>query len=273
MSIRKETGFESYLKEVNRLPLLTPEDEKTLARRVRKGDRLARDQMIRSNLRLVVNIARQYVGRGIAFQDIVEEGNIGLLKAADRFDPEKDFKFSTYATWWIKQSIRRSLLNTSRTIRIPAYVVEMIAKWKTASSRLTQKLGRHPVVSEVAKEMDMPPEGIEMLKKAINTSYSSNIPISLDILLSSPRNSADVDDLSTNKTESFNKKFEDLLDVIEEREAEVLKYRYGLQDGRQLTLREIGQKLSLSRERVRQIEKEALRKLFVIYSKRKTDGG
>ena len=231
---------------------------------------MARDLLIRANLRLVVSIAKQFVGRGASFQDLVEEGNLGLLRAVDKFDPEKDFKFSTYATWWIKQAIRRSLLNTSKTIRIPAYVVEMIAKWKSASVRMSSKLGRHPMTSEIAKELEMPMESVEMLRKAINTTYSSNVPISLDILLTT-RGSKDLQALATEEDDSFSKRLGIMLDAIEQREADVLKFRYGLQDNRQLTLREIGQKLNLSRERIRQIEKDALKKLFNIYSKKRQD--
>src|SRR6476620_2050214 len=162
-----QSPLETYLREINETPLLNAEEEKQLAYRIRAGDSEARDRMVRANLRLVVNIARSYTGKGLGLQDLIEEGNLGLLRAVEGFDPDMNTRFSTYASYWIKQSIKRALVNTAKTIRIPAYMVELLAKWRRASSRLQDQLGRTPTHEEIARSLELPPKKLGIVKKAI----------------------------------------------------------------------------------------------------------
>jgi RNA polymerase primary sigma factor len=258
--IPRETSIDTYLRDINRVPLLSAEEETDLARRIKKGDKKAREQFIRSNLRLVVSIAKIYVNKGLSFLDLIEEGNLGLLKAVERFDPARKCRFSTYATWWIKQAIRRSILNTAKTVRLPAYMVEMIAKLKSASTRLSQKLGREPAMSELASALHVAPESVEILRRALAASASLR-PVSLDVIWSSGEFSVEEEIAPTTLPSVDAERLQNLLAAINQREAEVLRLRYGLQDNKPMTLKEIGARLDLTRERVRQIEKEALRKL------------
>lgn len=264
MPARRETTIETYLRDVNRVPLLTADEEKELARKIRQGDLHAREKMIRANLRLVVSIAKNYVNRGLSLLDLIEEGNLGLLKAVERFDPTKGFRFSTYGTWWIKQAIRRALVNQAKTVRIPSYMVEMIAKWKSISAELQMKLGRPPKESEIRSTLGLPAESFEILKRTMNSSIANSRPISLELIWSS-RDTALSDKVFQQKDETYSQEdmrmVEEILGAIDEREAEILKLRYGLEDGKPLTLREIGERLGITRERVRQVEKQALRKL------------
>src|SRR5438093_12555270 len=167
-----QSPLETYLREINETPLLTADQEKELAYRIAEGDQTARDQMVRANLRLVVNIARGYAGKGLALQDLIEEGNLGVLRAVEGFDPTMDTRFSTYASYWIKQSIKRALANTAKTIRIPAYMVELLAKWRRASAKLKDELGREPTQEEVAKVLNLPKKKLNIIKKAIRV-YNS----------------------------------------------------------------------------------------------------
>ena len=260
-----QSPLETYLREINETPLLNAEEEKELAYRIEDGDSAARDQMVRANLRLVVNIARSYTGKGLGLQDLIEEGNLGLLRAVEGFDPGMNTRFSTYASYWIKQSIKRALVNTGKTIRIPAYMVELLAKWKRASAKLQEELGRPPSQEEVAATLDLPKKKLNIIKKAIRV-YNSNPQTdqpesgwSLDEMLSdggskSPDNDMlEADDL---------KQVMGLLDRMDKREAAVLRMRYGLDGEEAKTLKEIGERLGLTRERVRQIENEALAKLY-----------
>jgi len=272
--IRQESGVEQYLKEIQHVALLTALQEQELARRMKKmGSKVAseaqdardaREQFIKANLRLVVSVAKNYLSKGLAFLDLIEEGNLGLLRAVQRFDPARKCRFSTYATWWIRQAIRRALVNTSKTVRVPSYMVEIIAKWKTAANEFTQKHGRKPDVTEIAEAMDLGEESLEILKRAINASDNFSRPVSLDVMW--PTNElADVKDSSSPDKTVFSQmdseRIETLLRSINEREASVLRLRYGLYDGQPMTLGDIGKKLKITRERVRQIEKVALRKL------------
>ena len=231
---------------------------------MREGNQDARARMISSNLRLVVSIAKNYVNRGLPFADLIAEGNIGLMKAVERFQPEADCRFSTYATWWIKQAIRRAITNTVKTVRIPAYMVETIAHWKQAASSLTAQLGRAPTVEEIAKEIDLSPDNATVIKRILSATITATQPVSLDMLCS--LNDVIEDRATPRPDEQFFDEVErqhlhELLDCITPREAEVLRLRYGLDDDSRLTLEQIGDRLGLTRERIRQIENEALNKL------------
>src|SRR6476620_3781664 len=234
-----QSPLETYLREINETPLLNADEEKKLAYRIEDGDSEARDRMVRANLRLVVNIARSYTGKGLGLQDLIEEGNLGLLRAVEGFDPTMNTRFSTYASYWIKQSIKRALVNTAKTIRIPAYMVELLAKWRRASAKLQEELGRPPTQEEVARSLNLPKKKLNIIKKAIRV-YNS-----------APQTD-EADDLHH---------VLDLLEKMDKREATVLRMRFGLDDEEPKTLKEIGERLGLTRERVRQIESEALSKL------------
>jgi len=259
------------LKEINQVSLLSPEEEKALARRVRQGDQQARERMIRANLRLVVNIAKNYLNRGLSFLDLIEEGNLGLLRAVEAFDPAQGNRFSTYASWWIKQAIKRALINKVKTIRIPAYMVEMVARWKQAAAELASVLGRPPTVEEIARRMNLPREKIGMIKRAVSTAVTSasqpeEVDWSLADVLEDRRAKRPEEELF----DSYEREvIEKLLAAIDEREAKVLRLRYGLEDGKSLTLKQIGQMMNLTRERIRQIEGEALEKLNAIMTGKK----
>ena len=269
-AIARESALETYLQEINEVALLNADQEKELARKIRQGDAAARERMIRANLRLVVSIAKNYINRGLAFMDLIEEGNVGLLKAVERFDPDEECRFSTYATWWIKQSIRRALVNTVKTVRVPSYMVEIIDKWKSVSMELQYKLGRQPSVAEVAIELDISPDSIGVIKRAIRTYNSSSQSTSLDVLWSL---SDVLEDTNAKKPDealfdSYDlEKLSKVLDRIDEREAKILKMRYGLGNTEPMTLKDIGKRVNLTRERVRQIENEALRKLQSIFAR------
>ena len=259
-----QNPLETYLKEINETPLLNADMEKTLARRIATGDSSARDHMVRANLRLVVNIARGYTGKGLPLQDLIEEGNLGLLRAVEGFDPERDIRFSTYASYWIKQSIKRSIINSGKTIRIPAYMVEVLTKWRRANAQLADQLGRTPSVEEVAKHLELPARKLKIVKKAIqlyNSTPQSEDPDSnwnMSDIVADDRHPGPEDEL----LESDNLKHVNLmLEKMDPREATILKMRFGLDDGQPRTLKEIGEILGLTRERVRQIESEALERL------------
>jgi len=268
--LRQEQGVEQYLKEIQDVKLLTAEQERELAKRMKKlaakgeDDRADAQKAREQFLRLVVSVAKNYTNKGLAFLDLIEEGNLGLLKAVSRFDPARKCRFSTYATWWIRQAIRRALVNTSKTVRIPSYMVEVIAKWKGVNRELSQKLGRKPDITEVAEAMDLGGDGIEILKRAMNASDNLGRPVSLDVMWPTTE-VADLKEAATMDRNLFSamdaERIDNLLKSINEREASVLRFRYGLFDGQAMTLGDIGKKLKITRERVRQIEKIALKKL------------
>ncbi len=252
------------MRDIHRVPLLTAREELELATRVRSGDLEARERMIRANLRLVVSIAKKYGNRGLPLADLIEEGNVGLMRAVERFDPAMECRFSTYGTWWIKQSIRRALVNTTKTVRVPSYMVEIISKLKTTSARLESSLGRAPTMSEIAADMGLPPENVGLVRRAMRAAKDGAQAVSLDALVADSRDIAD-ERASSPEEGLFDAqeigRIQGLLDSIDPREAEVLRLRFGLDERAPLTLREIGRKLGISRERVRQIESRALQKL------------
>src|SRR5438067_10658023 len=259
-----QSPLETYLREINETALLTANEEKELAYRIETGDSEARDRMVRANLRLVVNIARSYTGKGLGLQDLIEEGNLGLLRAVEGFDPTMNTRFSTYASYWIKQSIKRALVNTAKTIRIPAYMVELLAKWRRASSKLQDELGRTPTHEEVARVLGLPKKKLGIIKKAIRIYNSAPQPEqsesgwSLDEMLMDGQ--AKTPDTEMVQADDLHHVL-DMLNKMDKREATVLRMRFGLDDEEPKTLKEIGESLGLTRERVRQIESEALSKL------------
>ncbi|MDD4954191.1 MAG: sigma-70 family RNA polymerase sigma factor [Candidatus Omnitrophica bacterium] len=254
-----------YLKEIRSIPLLTAEQEKALAKKVRRHDEMARRDMIRANLRLVINIAKRYMHLGIPFLDLIEEGNIGLMKAVDKYDWRKGFRFSTYAAWWIKQGITRSISEQGKMIRVPVYMNELIAKWKKRKEQLSQKFERLPSDEEIAKKLKLPQEKIEQINFWMTTSTSS-----LDAPIGEEDENQIADLIEDQAAVSPDAKIEHILDkervkslmeIMPEREREVLDMRFGLADGQIQTLAQIAKKLGISRERVRQIEETALKKL------------
>ena len=259
-----QSPLETYLREINETALLTADEEKTLAYLIAKGDTEARDQMVRANLRLVVNIARGYTGKGLALQDLIEEGNLGLLRAVEGFDPSMNTRFSTYASYWIKQSIKRALVNTAKTIRIPAYMVELLSKWRRATNQLHDEYGRPPTHEEIAQFLGLPKKKLSIIKKAIRVYNSvpqndqTEAGWSIDEMLMDGRGKSPDNEMV--ETDDL-KQVLHLLDKMDPREASVLRMRFGLNDEEPKTLKEIGECLGLTRERVRQIESEALAKL------------
>ncbi len=265
--IEDRAALNSYLREINKVPLLTAEQERTLAKSIQQeGDPEAREHMIRANLRLVVSIAKNYVGRGLTLMDLIEEGNLGLMRAVEKFDPREETRFSTYATWWIKQSVRRALVNTVKTVRIPSYLVEVITRWRHKSDELEQKLGRSPTIKELAQGLEIDPGNVKVLKRAIRAALNGAGTVSLDALPTAQDTIVD-GTMRTPEAVFFERydlsKIDELLEAVPEREAMILRLRFGLDRGvkEPLTLKEIGKRIGLTRERVRQIEGEALRRL------------
>ena len=263
-AIFESDTLQTYLKEINRIALLTPEQEKQVAQRVCQGDPEAREHMIKANLRLVVNIAKNYVHRGMALSDLIEEGNLGLLRAVEGFDPDQGFRFSTYASWWIKQAIRRALVSKVKTIRIPAYMSEMVSRQKGITARLNEERGYPPTEAEVAEVMGISQSKLRLIRMAENSFASSDQPLSSDMTVTIGDILADEtatapDDHLVNFMEVENLK--ELLGQLSRREMDVLVMRYGLFGSEPETLKQIGERLELTRERVRQIENEALKKL------------
>lgn len=253
-----------YLKEIGRVPLLTAEEEVALAKRMQDGDEMAQKRLAEANLRLVVSIAKRYVGRGMLFLDLIQEGNLGLIKAVEKFDYTKGYKFSTYATWWIRQAITRAIADQARTIRIPVHMVETINKLIRVSRQLLQQLGREPAPEEIAKEMEITVERVREIMKIAQE------PVSLETPIGEEEDShlgdfiEDQDAPAPADAASFmllKEQLEEVLDTLTPREEKVLRLRFGLDDGRARTLEEVGQNFGVTRERIRQIEAKALRKL------------
>lgn len=253
-----------YLKEIGRVPLLSTEEEIELATRMAQGDAFARKRLSEANLRLVVSIAKRYVGRGMQFLDLIQEGNLGLIKAVEKFDHTKGFKFSTYATWWIRQAITRAIADQARTIRIPVHMVETINKVKKVSSQLLHKNGHEPTAEEIAEELDMP---VEKVREIIRVAQE---PVSLETPIGEEEDSHLGDFIQDDEAPApaevashtlLKEQLGDVLSTLTEREEKVLRLRFGLEDGRSRTLEEVGKEFNVTRERIRQIEAKALRKL------------
>ncbi len=269
------TPMKIYLKQIERIPLLTPNDEITLAEKLQsktRGSEEARHRMIRSNLRLVISIAKRYTNMGLTFSDLVEEGNIGLMRAVDKFNPKRGYRFSTYASWWIKQAIMRALSNQGKTIRIPVYVYDLISKWRKVRESLMQKLNRIPTRKEIAKIMEVPVEKIKEIEGIAGRPGSLNAPVSLD-------STAELIDLIEDESLPSQEKeigellrderIEQILQTLEERERKILILRFGLQGEEPHTLEEVAQKFGITRERIRQIEVSALKKIRVRFQLQK----
>lgn len=258
-------ALKTYLKEIRTIPLLKAEEEISLAKRIKKGDEQARKSMIRANLRLVISIAKRYVHFGIPFLDLIEEGNLGLMKAVDKFNPARGFRFSTYGAWWIKQSISRSISEQGKMIRIPVYMSELISKWKKTKEQMSQKLKRPPSDAEIAKKLKISNDKVEQIRFWLATSMSSlEAPVgeeSESTVLDLVEDENAVSPDASIGTLLDKERVAHLLETMNEREKEILDMRFGLHDGRTYTLAEVAKKMGVSRERIRQIEEEALKKL------------
>ena len=259
-----EDPVRMYLKEIGKVPLLTAEEEVDLAKRMAEGDESAKKRLAEANLRLVVSIAKRYVGRGMLFLDLIQEGNLGLIKAVEKFDYHKGFKFSTYATWWIRQAITRAIADQARTIRIPVHMVETINKLIRVSRQLLQDLGREPTPEEIAAELDMPVDRVREILKI------SQEPVSLETPIGEEEDSHLGDFIQDDNVPVpaeaaaqtlLKEQLDEVLDTLTEREQKVLRLRFGMNDGRARTLEEVGKEFDVTRERIRQIEAKALRKL------------
>jgi RNA polymerase primary sigma factor len=252
------------LREINATPLLSAEEEKQLAFRIQEGDSAARDHMVRANLRLVVNIARSYTAKGLTLPDLIAEGNLGLLRAVEAYDPTMNTRFSTYAAYWIRQSMKRAVINMAKTIRIPAYMAQLLSEWRRASARLQEEWGRAPTQEEVAAALKLSKKKLLIIKKAIRVyqgmpqSGQTDADVGLDDLLLDERSPGPSGELA--RSDELRQVLT-LVDQLSPREATVLKLRYGLHGEDPLTLMQIGERLGLTRERVRQIERDALKKL------------
>lgn len=254
-----------YLREIGKIPLLNAQEELALAQRVVAGEKEAKDQMAEANMRLVVSIAKRYVGRGLDLLDLIQEGNTGLLRAVEKFDPDKGFKFSTYATWWIRQAITRAIADQARTIRIPVHMVETINKLLRTQRRLTQELNREPTNEEIAKEMEIDVDKVEHIMKIKQDISSLDASIRDDeedsVLADFIEDEDTVSPEESATGQLLKEQVKDMLSALTEREQKILKLRFGLEDGKSHTLEEVGQEFSVTRERIRQIEAKALAKL------------
>lgn len=254
-----------YLKEIGRIPLLNREEEIRLAQRVDKGDAIAKQKLIDANLRLVVSIAKKYIGRGMTFLDLIQEGNKGLIRAVEKFDWTKGFKFSTYATWWIRQAITRSIADQARTIRIPVHMVETINKLMRTSRRMMQELGREPTPEEIGKEMELDPARVREILKISQNTTSLESPVGTgedeSVLGDFIADEGQISPYESTSLQMLRENVDEVLSALSDRESKVLKMRFGLAGNKMMTLEEVGRQFGVTRERIRQIEAKALRKL------------
>jgi len=263
-SYETESAIKLYLREIGKVALLTPAEEIKLAARIKRGDKKAREHMIKANLRLVVKIARDYEGIGLPLLDLISEGNIGLMKAVERFDPSKGGKLSTYGSWWIKQSIKRALANQSKTIRLPVHLVDKISKMRKTAMRLQEELGREPTDDELADELQLSPARVRMMRRASIRPASLDAPIGDDDsnnfseIVQDENAATPYEDL---EEKTVTKMLREMVTTLDPREETILRYRFGLDGGSEKTLEEVGQKFGVTRERIRQIQNIALRKL------------
>ena len=256
-----------YLREIGKIPLLSAEEEMDLARRIVEGDKKAKDKMAEANMRLVVSIAKRYSGRGLDFLDLIQEGNTGLLRAVEKFDPDKGFKFSTYATWWIRQAITRAIADQARTIRIPVHMVETINKLLRTQRRMTQELNREPTIEELSKELDIEPEKIEYVIKIKQDISSLDAGVGRDgedddsVLQDFIVDEDTVSPEDSASNQLLKEQVQEILSSLSDREQKIVRMRFGLDNGKNHTLEEVGQEFAVTRERIRQIEAKALAKL------------
>ena len=256
-----------YLREIGKIPLLSQEEEQELAQKILKGDKKAKDKMVEANMRLVVSIAKRYSGRGLDFLDLIQEGNTGLLRAVEKFDPSKGFKFSTYATWWIRQAITRAIADQARTIRIPVHMVETINKTLRATRKLTQELNREPTIEEIAKEMDMEPEKVEYVMRIKQDIASLDQSVGRDgddeesVLGDFVEDEERATPEDSAASQILKEQLAEIISTLSDREQKIIKLRFGIGGGRSHTLEEVGAEFSVTRERIRQIEAKALSKL------------
>ncbi|MFN6145897.1 MAG: RNA polymerase sigma factor RpoD/SigA [Planctomycetota bacterium] len=265
----RDHGLDIYLSEINEVPLLTAKQEIELAKRIQRGDMEAREHMIRANLRLVVSIAKNYVNRGLAFMDLIEEGNIGLVRAVEKFDPAAGCRFSTYATWWIKQGIRRALVNTVKTVRVPSYMAELVSRWKATAMELGYKLGRPARTSEIAELLGIPEENWDVVRETVEATSQPVFSMSDD------QNAGFAESIEDTRQPGPEQqalsameiqRLRELLEGLDSRESRILKLRFGIGDEEPMTLKAIGKRFGLTRERVRQMEQQALARLGAIMS-------
>ncbi|MFN9705689.1 MAG: RNA polymerase sigma factor RpoD/SigA [Planctomycetota bacterium] len=265
----RDHGLDIYLSEINEVPLLTAKQEIELAKRIQRGDMEAREHMIRANLRLVVSIAKNYVNRGLAFMDLIEEGNIGLVRAVEKFDPAAGCRFSTYATWWIKQGIRRALVNTVKTVRVPSYMAELVSRWKATAMELGYKLGRPARTSEIAELLGIPEENWDVVRETVEATSQPVFSMSDD------QNAGFAESIEDTRQPGPEQqalsameiqRLRELLEGLDSRESRILKLRCGIGDEEPTTLKAIGKRFGLTRERVRQMEQQALARLGAIMS-------
>jgi RNA polymerase primary sigma factor len=267
----RDHGLDTYLADINEVPLLTAQQEIELAKRVQRGDLAAREHMIRANLRLVVSIAKNYVNRGLTFMDLIEEGNIGLMRAVEKFDPKAGCRFSTYATWWIKQGIRRSLVNTVKTVRVPSYMSEIVSRWKATAMELGYRLGRQATTAEIAEQLDLPEHNWNLVRETVlsnsqpvhSMSDDAGAAVFAETIADTRTRSPEEQILSAMELG----RLRELLDGLDTREARILKLRFGIGTGEPMTLKAIGKRFGLTRERVRQMEQRALERLGEVMSR------
>jgi len=263
-----------YLKDIKKLPLLTAEEERDLAEKIKKGDAQARHKMIQSNLRLVINIAKKYSYLGVSMMDLIEEGNLGLMKAVAKYNPRKGYRFSTYAAWWIKQYITRAIANQGKTVRIPVYVIELMLRFKKVSEQLSNDLKRRPKLGEIAKRMRLPIKRVRQINKMITGISSLNAPIGTEgsaefmDLIEDENNVSAADGISNFL---LHERLKNLLDKMSKREKKILSLRFGLKDGETHTLRDTAKHFGITRERVRQIEAAAMKKLRTMIQQQDKD--